>query len=103
MVNRVNVFTFRLFCMIQLNIKDKGGKLCLVGVETQSILKFKSFFNAILTSWSQANETQWLQNPNFPIRAVFGPTDFKSAVLFFGSTYSENKKCSEIILYLILR
>ncbi len=48
-------------------------------------------------------DTQWLQNPNFPIRAVFGPTDFKSAVLFFGSTYSENKKCSEITLYLILR
>ena len=49
------------------------------------------------------DSAQWLQNPNFPIRAVFGPTDFKSAVLFFGSTYSENKKCSEIILYLILR
>ena len=47
--------------------------------------------------------SQWFQNPNFPIRAVFGPADFKSAVLFFGSTYSENKKCSEIILYLILR
>ena len=46
---------------------------------------------------------QWFQNPNFPIRAVFGPANFKSAVLFFGATYSENKKCSEIILYLILR
>ena len=46
---------------------------------------------------------QWFQNPNFPIRAVFGPANFKSAVLFFGATYSENEKCSETILYLILR
>ena len=42
--------------------------------------------------------SQWFQNPNFPIRVVFGPADFKSAVLFFGATYSENKKCSENLL-----